>query len=549
MIPTPMLPTDSRAEERLYDALRDQLPDDVTVYHGIRWLRDGRRLTEGESDFLIADPARGILCIEVKGGSLAFDPATRRWTQNGKPLNKDPFAQAQDTMHWITEQMGRVPGWRDWRAAYGYAVAFPDSDYTTEAHPNAPLAITLDRRDMAKLARRIPAIMDRWGAADAANAAQGMRALDQTLGYRVEVIAPLAVRFEDADRRMIALTEEQSYVLSYIRRQPRLAITGAAGSGKTLLAIQTARWLADQCHRTLLTCFNRRLGHYLAEVTKDHAGISAKHFHELAYEIAVEAGELEPYAAGSPSDDPGYYAVRLPNALAAATASLGPRFDAIVVDEAQDLQQAYWAPLLALHAGPDATPLYLFADDNQNIYEGGGLPIQPNEVFGPLVRNLRNSREIQAFLAALYRGEEQPVIDGPSLGPVEVQAYEGADDLIGKIERILTDLQRQDVGLDDVLLLTPWRQDRSAIRSRGSIGSVKLSEEPSPGSLLTGSLHSFKGMERPVVILAELGEHGDHRLVEYVYVGGSRARFRLYLLAVPKISVQLKAVADASSSI
>ncbi len=112
MIPTPMLPTESRAEQKLYEGLRDQLPDDVVVYHGIKWLQLGDRAREGESDFLVADPRRGILCIEVKGGALSFDPTTRTWQQNGRPLKKDPFAQAQESIHWVEQRMRTVPGWQ-----------------------------------------------------------------------------------------------------------------------------------------------------------------------------------------------------------------------------------------------------------------------------------------------------------------------------------------------------------------------------------------------------------------------------------------------------
>ena len=55
-----------------------------------------------------------------------------------------------------------------------------------------------------------------------------MQALDAELGYRIEVVAPLGVRIDEAERRMIQLTEEQSYIRDFIRRQPRLAVLGTA---------------------------------------------------------------------------------------------------------------------------------------------------------------------------------------------------------------------------------------------------------------------------------------------------------------------------------
>ncbi len=539
MVPTPMLPTQSAGERKLYEGFRTQLPDDVVVYHGIRWLQLGPKAREGESDFLIADPARGLLCVEVKGGALRFDPSTRTWQQNGKVLNKNPFDQAEESMHWIVGRMRDDPRWRQWNPSFGYAVAFPDSDYMGEAHPNAPMDIVIDRRDMDDLQGRLVSIMDRWGDAQVDHAGAGMQALDAELGYRIEVIAPLGVRIDEAERRMIELTEEQSYIRDFIRRQPRLAVLGTAGSGKTLIAIQTAKWLAEHGSRTLITCFNKRLGRYMAESCAGVEGITAVHFHELAYSLARRAETIPEAASDGASDDSTYFTEVLPKALEEAAPKLDERFDAIVVDEAQDFQDAFWPALMALHRGEDGTPLYLFGDDNQNIYGGSRFPVAPNEIFGPLRKNMRNALHIQEFLAALHRGEEEPIIGGPEVGPVEVMAYEGTEDLVEKAGTILDQLRKQDVSIGDVVLLTPTRLTRSPLRNRGSLGGFPLTEVARPGGLLTSSLHAFKGLERPVVILGELGDRGTDRLVEYLYVGGSRARHQLYLLAVPDVAGML----------
>jgi hypothetical protein len=540
MIPTPMLPTESGAERKLFEGLRGQLPDDLVVYHGVKWLQLDERAREGESDFLIADPRRGILCVEVKGGALSFDPATRTRQQNGRPLKKDPFAQAQETVHWLEQRMKTVPGWSKWKPAFGYAVAFPDGDYEIEAHPNSPLDITIDRRDMDTLAGRVAKIMDRWGNAHPAAAADGMRALQETMGYRIEVIAPLGVRFDDAERMMIELTEEQSYIRDFVRRQPRLAVMGTAGSGKTLIAIQTAVWLAQNGQRTLFTCLNKRLGRHIAEMTSADENIRASHFHALAYELALEADVIEEQGDQALPGETTYFSDDLPAALKRAAKVLATRFDAIVVDEAQDFQEQYWEGLLAFHSSPERTPLYLFADDNQNIYEGSALPVQPNEIFGPLRKNMRNSQEIQQFLLALHSREDAPIVGGPEVGPVRVMAYSDSEDLAKKCGDVLAELLGEGVALDDIVLLTPSTVAKSALRSRPDIGGIPISEDELPGTLLTSTLHGFKGLEKPVVILAELGERGEKRLVEYLYVGGSRARFQLILLAIPEVANMLE---------
>src|SRR5262249_11979067 len=85
MVPFPMLPTASSAERRLYEGFLDQLSEEYVVFHSVDWVlgprRPGEGPIQGEADFVIAHPVDGILVLEAKGGNLAFDPATGRWTQ------------------------------------------------------------------------------------------------------------------------------------------------------------------------------------------------------------------------------------------------------------------------------------------------------------------------------------------------------------------------------------------------------------------------------------------------------------------------------------
>ena len=96
-----MLPTDSAAERRLYEGFLEQLDDGFVVYHSVDWVVGGRAGTdEGEADFVITHPELGLLALEVKGGRIAYDPRTKRWTQTGHSgthdLDEDPFHQARE---------------------------------------------------------------------------------------------------------------------------------------------------------------------------------------------------------------------------------------------------------------------------------------------------------------------------------------------------------------------------------------------------------------------------------------------------------------------
>lgn len=51
--------------------VRDTLPDDYTVFHGVHWTRQYKRRTlHGEIDFVVINNAGSVLCVEQKNGGL-----------------------------------------------------------------------------------------------------------------------------------------------------------------------------------------------------------------------------------------------------------------------------------------------------------------------------------------------------------------------------------------------------------------------------------------------------------------------------------------------
>lgn len=545
MVPFPMLPTDSAAERRLYEGFLEQLDDAFVVYHSVDWVVAGRKgPDEGEADFVITHPELGLLALEVKGGRVVFDPSTKRWTQTGHSgthvLGEDPFHQAKGGMHSLVRILEGQPGWERWRPSYGFGVAFPDGRYEREAHPGAPTTIAIDRDDLDRLEVRVPEVMGTWQRPGRRFGAEGMDAVASAFGFRVEVRTPLKLRFDEEDRKIVELTNDQAWVLSFVLHRRRAAVTGPAGSGKTLLAISIVKQLAAGGRRTLLTCFNRRLGEHLAESVGGVAGVDVFTFHELCVRTGRDAGVDLPAEDSGPGSP--YFEHRLPEALAEAANRLGPRYDAIVVDEGQDFRAWWWPALLSLHADPDDGPLYVFADDNQNLY-GGELPVEEEDVVGPIGANLRNTRQIGEFVSVFYRGEQQPIARGPEGEAVEVLGYEDEEGLAHLLSVVLRNLvDEEHVPLEDIVVLTPSGAEKSSLRRRGSVDGFRLSETVEPGTVLATSVHAFKGLERPIVILAELGDKHLEDLKQYLYIGGSRARNHLVVLAAEPVARELRSV-------
>jgi hypothetical protein len=553
MVPFPMLPTVSSAERRLYERFLDQLPDEYVVYHSIDWVLAPRRRDEppvqGECDFLVAHPFDGLLVLEAKGGTLRYDPATRRWTQAGRSgshaLGEDPFHQAHGEMRSLVQILEAQPGWDAWRPSFGYGVALPDGEYEEPAHPGAPPEVVIDRRHLDDLEDRVKQVMAYWRRSGRRFGAEGMDALARALGHRVEIRLPLRLQFREEDRRIVELTDQQKYVLAYVTKRERAMVVGPAGSGKTMLAIQLAERLADGGRRTLLTCFNARLGAHLKERVGDRASggrpnLEVHHFHELCRTMAEEAKLDVPDVPQGEDEARSYYETTLPNLLQQAARRLGPRYDAIVIDEAQDFREGWWPALLALHASPGEGPLYLFADDSQNLYRGR-VPDGLVDQTVPLHENVRNPKSVHEFVSVFHEGAPARSL-GPAGRPVQVLAYRDDDELAHLLVTVLRNLEEEGVALEDVAVLTPAGLARSALRRRTDLNGYRLSERVEPGTVLSSSVHAFKGLERAVIILAELEEgHGDPGDLErYLYIGGSRARNDLIVLASEPVAHRVR---------
>ena len=119
-------PTTSRAEQAFHRALIAGLPPGWLAWHSLR-VRTKEQY-EGEGDFVVAVPERGIIVIEVKGG--AIEKRGGAWLQNGRTMEQAPRAQAHRYMEKLVHKLEeRCPGGVPWIAI---ATAFPDTPFSVE---------------------------------------------------------------------------------------------------------------------------------------------------------------------------------------------------------------------------------------------------------------------------------------------------------------------------------------------------------------------------------------------------------------------------------
>ena len=109
------------SEEPVYVALRDQLGDDYAVLHSYPWLRPwrGEALLEGEADFVVVHPQRGIVVLEVKGGDVSHDG--RRWFRDTSTGPRPSGSRAR-----VRTRKFTVSGWlKKFKCCTSRAARFP----------------------------------------------------------------------------------------------------------------------------------------------------------------------------------------------------------------------------------------------------------------------------------------------------------------------------------------------------------------------------------------------------------------------------------------
>jgi len=539
MFPHPIAPdVPSQAEVKLYHALQSQLPDDYLVFHSVAWqTRDEiRGVRDGEADFVIVHPQKGILVLEVKGGMIDFDGENGVWLQNGYLMRKDPFEQAKSFKYHLLKLLKHDAYFASRHLFISHAVAFPDV-----VVPNFPLTLQSPRRII--LDKRDTLAVREWVNEHFAYARgqsnwddigkHGARYLQNLLAPVRHLRSLLGVDIQTEEAEFVRLTEQQCRLIDFIASVPRAAIAGCAGSGKTMLAAYKAMQLAEEGLRVLLTCFNKNLAAFLREdyLAERPSSLHIVHFHKLAADLVRRSGQIIGHLQDGDMDT--YLSQRLPEQLTTAVDRLGPQYDAIVVDEAQDFRENWWLPLQLLLEDPDAGVLYLFYDNNQNIY--GGLRQVKNLVENeyPLRENCRNTQKINEMVNRFYNGRHPLVSLGPTGRDVVIKTYSNEKELRDELRKILHELiHKENVAPEDIVVLSPFATDHSKLSGMGKLGGFQLTTnwDIASDEIYYTTIHSYKGLESPVIILTEIEPGFKYNVQELLYVACSRARHHLVIL-------------------
>ena len=519
------------SEQQVWEILRDQLDDDDVLMASVRVADESK---DHEADLLVLMPDHGIVVIEVKGGSVWHDGGW--WIHRGRgPERIDPVAQAREAAYALRDYVRQDPDWGSrGLVAWAHCVATPASDFPDDfATPDLPRHALHAKGDLTHLVGRLRhtarkqaqgvPIAGKDAAWQTANVLQGRRT-------SFDPNALVEERLIQADR----LTEEQANLLKVTRLIPRVEVRGGAGSGKTVMALQQAKQLSagregQPPQRVALLCYSLGLAAYLSRETeawpRRQRPAFVGTFHDFGRQWGAPEGDRE---------DSDFWEAELPRLMSDLADDLGDghRYDAIIVDEAQDFADSWWRPVLKSLRDEEQGGLYVYSDENQRIFARFGRP--PVQLV-PLVldHNLRNTAQIHDAFAPLApsrmfaRGGDGPPV---TFVPTSIDdALEAADD---EVERLLEE------GWDPgkVCLITtghryPVQKERTEYHGQDGYWQTFWEED----DVFYGHVLGCKGLERPVVVLCVNDDGHRDRAKERLYVGMSRATDVLVVVGDPEV--------------
>ena len=603
MIPDEIHASASASEKIIFDKLK-HAPQarEWVVFHSKYTENPKHHKRPLEIDFIILIPDYfSVICLEAKGGQ--YNIRRGQWFNRytNRPL-PSPLEQAKDAMYALKKEFEHSHFRKKSLLSLGCAVGFTDGKLPNNVPKH--LALMIDSRtvrDPDRLVNRLSTHADEMRLPNTIEelskslslclAQEFLHELQTDLEANMEIGPedPKTIRRADLETRLpqlLRLTAEQVSSLDIAEENPRCAINGAAGTGKTVLAMELAKRRCEAGQTVALLCSNPNLSHrferWAKELSGDHPGevvagtpatlpsyvfredstLSDQHRQRLAaapqLEESLKLGDLD---------------TNWSSFVAETVNDLGQQaaFDYLIVDEAQNLCDDIFLQLMdALLKGGLADGRFTMFGDftNQNIVshrrtsdgrdalktfiESRDLPSIT------LKTNCRNTHQIAEKVAQLTDIESPPMsgVHGPE---VQIEYFKSDGELGELLDYLVGDLRKRNFRSRQIILLS---NDGDGFNDVGQYGGWQLSnirevkEVPRTDSevvILNDSLtedtlrysnvYDFQGLESEVAILVipvmedqsvTIGGvtlPREQHLRKILYTGMSRAKAMLIIVA------------------
>lgn len=520
-------------EDVMFHAL-ELLPNDYYVFHSFKLLNcDDGFYHESETDFIIFNASKGLICIEAKAGKKIQRREDGNWYYGSgiKMRHKGPYNQAASNM-WKLTRYATSLGLDDIMSKCKIlsAVWFPSikkSDlYKVNLPSEADKRITLTAEALDDPLTYIDEIFDIEFTAGTRTNLSSNNAdvlIQKLLCPHFNLIPSITFKNDQKKRIFNRLLDEQTKLLDYIVDQPNGVINGAAGTGKTMIALEMARRRGSAGEKVLFICYNKFLLIFLKENYGDLENVDFYTIDGLACKMCKI--DRPDYKIFCEVLEDCYY-----------NGTFGYRH--IIIDEGQDFGQFDVTEnsvieLLEMNVLENEIfpgTFYVFYDKLQ-LVQGRAIPmyIQESDCKLTLYKNCRNTLNI-AKTSLRPLGEERRkarVREDACDGELPVMCFCPKDKVKITIDELISEFLAN--GDEEIVILTYKTEEQSVFADYIANGYYKYKRK----ELLFSTCRKFKGLEADAVILIDVddtlfNEEDSRRF----YVGSSRARFDLGIVSL-----------------
>lgn len=542
--------SNSSGERKVFEYLKYNAPSSWIVLHSFR-LPKHKTVVFGEADFVVIAPSYGVFILEVKSGGVGFDGDNWVFINRNREKNfkkRGPFQQSREAMFEIEkiikEKLGSDYGRTD--ILYGYGVIFTDED----AFPVA--AITEDETwrlcqksdnvdyvdfikklhknfvcELHQLGKRVPKELT---PGDAVRITNVLRPI-------VDCVVPFKSFIEASEQDILFLTEEQYACLDDIEINDRIVVTGGAGTGKTLIAVEEAK-RTDVAQKVGFFCYNRNLADYISRsISSENVVVNSLH----AFMMKICENQTIDYDGTQE-----FFSVILPEIAYESAKQKGILFDKIIVDEFQDLCTPEYIKFFdVILKGSLFDGKFSFYGDfvRQAIYnEAATLNTLKTFTFFAQKRltiNCRNTLYIGNELINITGYEDKQYRLKITGEPVDFYVCNSPEEESKKLIDCIKVLKKKGFQSSAITVLSAKRRENSIInlcdREKFIIGNY--GDDPEAYFAMFSTIQSFKGLESEIVVLVDVDDYSDTRLM---YIALSRARSKLIVLETEQASKQRK---------
>lgn len=558
MIPSCLSPEiKSNAERKIFEWFRDD-PDTEgwVVLHSLG-ITNHRTVLYGELDFFVIAPKLGVFALEVKGGRVGCKDGIWYFTNKYGQTNtktRGPFAQANEGMFSLMDAIQKKYGklHKLSNLLFGAGVMFPDITFDVGGTEGDQRQV-FDSRDNKSVSRYIHRlsnyVRDKWEEqfgyfpSKKLPTNNDVKELVAMLRGDIDKVVSMGKQLSYVEDDLISLTNQQFRCLDQLEDNPRAIIRGAAGTGKTLLAIEDVKRSVANGQKVAFFCFNNMLGEWLKQYFKDQCSELRPDYvgtiHSWLFRVASRSCEMQPITDLNEANS--FFQDELSLLALDSLENTPLSYDKIVIDEAQDIigTSAFEVLDYVLKNGMERGKWVLFGDfTRQAIYQSckpiqeiiDNLESKTSFIRYRLNINCRNTKLIGDEIKTITGFDSESYIwsktDGVPVGHIVVKSGE----FVLELEKLLSNLINDGIMPHNIIILSPVKRENSVV---SQISKYKI-ENYKPGetkSIQFSTIHAYKGLEKMVVVLVDIDSFKHEQLM---YVGLSRARSALFILETKK---------------